>query len=120
MKPKIDGTHFGSITIGGKEYEHDIFICLDGSVKKRKKKLSKEVFGTSHILSLSEAEFIYEVGAELFIFGTGQSGMAELSAEAKKFFKRKDCQVELEPTPKAIKSWNQASGKVLALFHITC
>jgi hypothetical protein len=120
MKPHIDKTQFGSIVIEGEEYDHDVFICLDGAVKKRKKKLSKEIYGTSHILSLSEAEYVYEEGAERMIFGTGQSGKAELSNEAKAFFHHKGCQVELEPTPKAIKVWNKASGKMIALFHVTC
>jgi hypothetical protein len=41
MGPTIDGTAFGSITIAGEVYEHDVVIRLSGNVKKRKKKLSK-------------------------------------------------------------------------------
>jgi hypothetical protein len=37
MKPEIDGTTFGSITVGGKTFQHDVLIRLDGAVKKRKK-----------------------------------------------------------------------------------
>ena len=53
MKPKIDGTKFGSITIDGSDIEHDVLIRLSGEIK-RKKKLSKAVFGTSHIISLEK------------------------------------------------------------------
>jgi len=59
MKPKIDRTQFGSITIGGKVLENDVIIGLSGKVKKRKKKLSKAIYGTSHIISLDEAKFVY-------------------------------------------------------------
>src|SRR2546423_1428688 len=52
MKPRIDGTSFGSITVGGTVFEHDIIIRPDGAVKKRKKKLSKAIYGTSHMISL--------------------------------------------------------------------
>ncbi len=45
MKPQIDETHFGSISIEREEYNHDVFIGLDGAVKKRKNKLSKEILG---------------------------------------------------------------------------
>ena len=38
----IQGTEFGSITIDGKPYEHDVVIHLSGKVEKRQKKLSKE------------------------------------------------------------------------------
>jgi hypothetical protein len=48
---EIGGTTFGSITINGKSYEHDVIIRLSGEVVKRKKKLSKKYYGTSHVLS---------------------------------------------------------------------
>jgi hypothetical protein len=120
MKPKIDKTKFGSITVAGEVFEHDILIRLDGRVEKRKKKLSKQIYGTSHILSLDEAKYILEEGVERLIFGTGQSGMASLSEEAADYLNQKACQVALLPTPRAIKSWNQAKGKVIGLFHVTC
>ena len=60
MKPGIDTTEFGSITIAGQRIEHDVLIDLSGEVKKRKKKLSKAVYGTSHTVSLAEAEHVYE------------------------------------------------------------
>ena len=40
---KIDETEFGSITIAGKTYEHDVVIRLADKVVKRKKKLSKRL-----------------------------------------------------------------------------
>lgn len=47
----IEDAKFGSITIDGKTYEHDVIIHLSGKVEKRQKKLSKEKYGTSHIIS---------------------------------------------------------------------
>ena len=41
MRPRIDGTRFGSITIEGETYGRDVLIRMGGEVKKRKKKLSK-------------------------------------------------------------------------------
>jgi hypothetical protein len=120
MKPKIDKTKFGSITISGEKYEHDILIRQNGKVEKRKKKLSKEVSGTSHIISLAEAEYIYEDGAEKLIIGSGQSGMVKLSEEAAAFFEQMNCKVELLPTPDAIHLWNKTENLSIGLFHITC
>ncbi|NJD60533.1 MAG: hypothetical protein C3F13_00045 [Anaerolineales bacterium] len=120
MKPKINKTSFGSITVNGEKLENDILIRLDGSVVKRRKKLSKEVFGTSHTLSLAEAEFIYEKGAEKIVIGSGQSGMLKLSEEAEDYFSKRKCKVKLIPTPEAITSWNKAKGKTIGLFHVTC
>ena len=120
MKPTIDGTEFGSITIVGEEYAHDVVIRLDGKVKKRKKKLSKEKYGTSHVVSLDEAEHIYDNGAQRLIIGTGQTGRVELSNEAAAFFRQKGCAIDLSSTPQALKAWNAAKGKVIGMFHVTC
>lgn len=120
MKPRIDSTSFGSITIDGKTHQNDVVIRLDGEIKKRKKKLSKAVFGTSHRISLDEAKEIFEPGAERLIIGTGQSGMVRLSDQAADYFKKKKCQVQLYPTPEAIRIWNGTGEKTIGLFHITC
>ena len=120
MKPKIDQTKFGSITIEAVVFEHDVIIRLDGAVTKRKKKLSKAIYGTSHIISLDEAIHVYQTGAERLIIGTGQHGMVKLSDEAADYFQRQKCPVTLLPTPQAIQTWNAAKGAVIGLFHVTC
>ena len=120
MKPHIDRTMFGSVTIEGEQIKRDSIIRLDGRVKKRKKKLSKAVYGTSHTISLDEAKHVYQKGADRLIVGTGQYGLVNLSDEASAYFQRKDCQVDLLPMKKAIQAWNEAEGPVIALFHVTC
>jgi Uncharacterized conserved protein len=120
VKPFIDGTEFGSITISGDLYENDIMIRLSGEVIKRKKKLSKAKYGTSHKISLDEAEHIFEKGAEKLIIGTGHDNQVNLSKKADEYFREKKCEVQLLPTPKAAKAWNEAKGAVIAMFHVTC
>ncbi len=120
MKPNIDETEFGYITVDGDRIEHDIMIRLSGEVVKRKKSLSKAIYGTSHTVSLDEAKYVYEAGAKQVIIGAGQDGMVSLSNEAAEFFEKKDCEVDIKPTPTAIKRWNKAKGKVIAMFHVTC
>jgi len=120
MKPKINKTNFGSITIEGKTFDHDVIIRLNGDVKKRKRKLSKAVHGTSHIVSLDEAKYVYEKGAERIIIGSGQSGLLKLSNEASEFFRKRKCMIDKLPTSKAIQSWNEAEESMVGLFHVTC
>ena len=86
---KIEKTAFGSITVDGITYEHDIVITAEGKVKKRKKKLSKAIYGTSHIISLDEAKFVYEKGVKRLIIGTGQYDNVRLSEEAEAYFEKK-------------------------------
>jgi hypothetical protein len=93
---------------------------LERSGEKRKKKLSKAVYGTSHTISLAEAKHVYQQGAKRLIIGAGQEGRVVLSAEAAAYFHGKQCQVELRPTSEAIQVWNAATGAVIGLFHVTC
>ena len=76
---RIDDTAFGEITIDGRTYEHDVIIRLSGEVVKRKKKLSKRLYGTSHIVSEDEAKFMFEKGCSQLILGSGQEGNVQLS-----------------------------------------
>ncbi len=89
-------------------------------MKKRKKKLSKAVYGTSHVISLDEARHIYEQGAQRLIIGTGQYDSVRLSDEAASYFRRRQCRVVLLATPQAIEAWNEFEGKMIGLFHVTC
>jgi hypothetical protein len=116
----IEKTSFGSITIDGKTYEHDVLIRLSEEIKKRKKKLSKRIYGTSHVLSLDEAKHIYEKGCEVIIIGSGQHDSLRLSPEAETYFKKKDCEVILQGTPTAMQTFNQAKGRKIGVFHVTC
>ena len=120
MTPHIDSTGFGSITVEGDVIGHDIVIRMNGEVKKRKKKLSKEVYGTSHTVSLEEAKYVYEKGARGLVIGSGQYGLVDLSEEAARFFSRKGCEIVIHPTPEAARKWNAEHGKWIGLFHITC
>lgn len=120
MKPEIQDTQFGSITIDGEVFGHDTVIRLGGKVKKRKKKLSKQRYGTSHTVSLEEAKRIFEEGAELLIVGTGQYGALKLSEEAEDYFQSKGCSVRPLPTPQAVQAWNKAGDKAIGMFHVMC
>lgn len=120
MKTKTEATSFGSITVDGQKLNHDILIRLDGTIQKRKKKLSKKFYGTSHKISRAEAEFIYEEGARTLVIGTGQYDQVRLSDEAKEYFDERRLTLIAAATPEAIKLWNEVKGEAIALFHVTC
>jgi hypothetical protein len=115
---EIEGTTFGTITIDGQTYEHDVVIRLSGEVVKRKKKLSKKYYGTSHVLS--KAKFVFERGCDQLILGSGQMGNVHLSPEAEAYFAKKGCEVLLQPTSEAIHVFNRSQAKKVGLFHVTC
>ena len=120
MESRIDAAGFGTITVDGKVIKHDIVITLNGEVRRRSKQLSKAVYGTSHTLSLAEAEATYESGAHSLIIGCGHFDRLRLSPEAEAFLTSEACTVELRPTRKAARLWNESSGPAVGLFHITC
>jgi hypothetical protein len=117
---KIESTTFGAITIDGTTYEHDVVIRLSGEVIKRKKKLSKKLYGTSHVLSKDEAKFLFERGCDQVVIGSGQMGNVHLSPEAEAYLARKGCKVLLKPTPEAIRMLNRSRARRIGLFHVTC
>jgi hypothetical protein len=117
---KIDSTIFGAITIDGRTYEHDVIVRLSGEVVKRKKKLSKMLYGTSHVLSKDEAKFLFEKGCDQIVIGSGQMGNVHLSPKAEAYFEGKGCEVLLKPTPEAIRLFNRSRANRIGLFHVTC
>jgi hypothetical protein len=117
---RIEGTSFGDITIDGKTYDYDVVIRLDGDIEKRKKKLSKKLYGTSHVVSKDEAQFVFEKGSELLVVGSGQQGNVRLSPEAESYLAKKGCKIVIQPTPEALRVFNEARGKKIGLFHVTC
>ena len=116
----IDGTEFGAISIDGRAYDYDVVIRLSGKVEKRRKKLSKQKFGTSHVISKAEAKFLFEKGCELLIVGAGQDGGVRLSPEASAYLAKKECRVVLQRTPEALLTFNEFAPEEIALMHVTC
>ena len=117
---RIEGSEFGKITIDGRTYEHDVIIRLSGDVEKRRKKLSKRQFGTSHMISKAEAKFVFEKGCDVVIVGSGHQGNVQLSPEARDYFEKKRCNVIVQPTPEAIRTFKRSKAHKIGLIHVTC
>ncbi|WP_207230966.1 hypothetical protein [Bradyrhizobium sp. Leo121] len=64
-------------------------VRLSGEVVKRKKKLSKKLYGTSHVLSEDEAKLVFEKECDQVVIGSGQVGNVQLSPEAEAFSKER-------------------------------
>ena len=90
MEPPIEAMQFGTITLAGIVYHHDVLLCPDTTIRRRKKKHSKAVYGTSHTISLAEAKY---AGARWLIIGAGQCGRVALSPRAGRLFCTHACDV---------------------------
>ena len=120
MKAHVDGTSFGRITIGGRVHTRDVVLTPAGEVTTRRQELSKEVTGSSHVVSEAEAAYLVGQGAARLIVGTGQYGALRLSDEAAAYLERQGCEVALAATPEALALYNAATEPVTAMFHLTC
>ena len=115
---EIENTTFGTITMDGKTYEHDVVVRLSGEVVKRKKKLSKKYYGASHILSKDEGKICFRKGMRAANCGSGQIGNVRPSPEAEPFSRKRT--VRLQLTPEGIRVFNRSTAKKIGLFHVTC
>ncbi len=113
-------TGFGWIEIGDHVYEYDIIIHTDGSITKRKKKLSKQLRNEYGHTPLSEEEldFLEEERPEQVFIGTGQYGSLPLTPEARNLLARH--QAVILPTPEVLRELKRSTASYIAILHVTC
>lgn len=118
--PQIDGVEFGSVTVGGETFEHDIHIRAQGKIKKRKKKWARKDYGTSHMIGPRELKKALARGAEVLIIGEGFDGMVRLADEGRELLEQRGVRWQILPTPDAVETWNEAEGRKALILHVTC
>ena len=109
---------FGSISIDGNTYDHDILIDR-GEISKRKKKPSKKFrdeFGHTP-LSIHE-EIPWK--CDQLIIGTGAHGRLPVMDEVQAEAKQRKVKLVVLPTAEAIELLNQDLKKTNAVLHVTC
>src|SRR5260370_2559940 len=79
---KIESPTFGAITIDGTTDQHDVVVRLSGEFVKRKKKLSKKLYGTSNVLSKDEAKFRFAKGGDQVVIVPVQTATSHLSRDS--------------------------------------
>ncbi len=110
----IDHYEFGSITIDGKKYDHDVII-FKGEIRSWWRE-------TSHNVSIKDIENLAEEKPKTIIFGTGASGVMKISSEAENYLKQNGIKVLKFHTSDAARKFNELSANpsVAAAIHLTC
>ncbi len=111
---RIDGTSFGSITVDGKRYPHDVWVFADGSIRRRDR---------DHEFTLDELDLLLGGNPEIVVVGTGQSGCVRIDEDAAKEADRRGVKIISDVTPDALKRYNEAVGakrRAAGAFHTTC
>jgi hypothetical protein len=113
-------TGFGWIEVGDRRYDHDIIVHVDGSVSKRKKKISKQMKGDYGHTPLSEQElgFLRDERPEVVYIGTGQYGNLPLTPGAEKALSA--IPTVIMPTGTILSSLDREERPHAAILHITC
>jgi hypothetical protein len=109
---------FGSIEIDGVMYEHDVVID-GGSIRKRKKKLSKPFRGAYGHTPLSAEEDIPWKCRRLIV-GTGANGALPVMQEVEREAYARNVELVKATTEQAIKELAQAGKGTNAILHVTC
>jgi len=118
--PTIVRTRFGEVVVGETAYSRDVYITVDGNVKKRKKRLAREEYHTAHTLGPKELEKICRGGPEILFVGTGESGAMKLSDEALRFLSQRSIECKALPTPDVAEAYNKSAKRKAAVIHVTC
>jgi hypothetical protein len=114
-------TTFGKVKFKEDIYDHDIYIDTEMNAHPRPG-LAQEKFGTGHTICAEELEQLLTPECEALVIGTGQSGCAQLTRDAKELIAARQLELHIAESPKAIKDYNEIciTRKTVALIHVTC
>ncbi len=110
---KINSSAYGSITVDGKTYSHDVYILPSGKVEQRE-------YG--HTFTKEQVEYVLKEKPEVLVIGKGTSGMAALSDDARSLLKRERVEIIEGNTADITDRFNEfAKTKIAAaIIHVTC
>ena len=114
---RFEGFTFGSIRIDGITYENDVVIDR-GEIRKRKKKASKKFRHAFGHTPLSLEEKIPWKCRQLVV-GTG-TGALPVMGEVKLEARRRNVQLLILPTARAIEALKREPPDTNAILHVTC
>ena len=113
----IEHFSFGSIRIDGITYEHDVVIDR-GTVRKRKKKLSKKFRDSFGHTPLSAEEEI-PWNCRRLVIGTGTGALPVMKEVMREALRRK-IKLVILPTVQAIEALKEDPDETNAVLHVTC
>jgi hypothetical protein len=109
---------FGKLNVAGEKYRKDVVLDR-GTVRKRKKKPSREFRGQFGHTPVSVLEAI-PWDCKRLVIGTGMEGrlpvMEEVVAEAH----RRGVEIVMCPTPEAVQLLRDNPAETNAILHVTC
>ena len=115
---RIEEFTFGSISIDGATYEHDVVIDR-GNLRRRQKKPSNQFRDAFGHTPLSIEETIPWKCRRLVV-GTGAHGALPVMDEVRREALRRGVELVMLPTAEAIQVLREHPERTNALLHVTC
>ena len=115
---RFDSYTFGSITIDGVTYDHDVILDR-GSISKRRKKPSKRFRDRFGHTPLSIEEPI-PWDCRRLVVGTGATGALPIMDEVVAEAERRGVELVRVPTEEAINALRGSAPATNAILHVTC
>jgi hypothetical protein len=115
---RFDRYSFGSITIDGVTYDHDVVIN-HGEISKRKKGPSKALKSGFGHTPLSAEEAI-PWNCRKLVIGTGASGSLPVMDEVEQEAERRGVELVMVPTEEAIELLGGDPPGTNGIIHVTC
>ena len=109
--PEIVPHRLGEITVGRKTYRRDVYIPVNGKMKKRGKSLSREHDGVPQAIRPKELQKVCRGGPEILFVGAGKEGKIELGEEAQRYLSQRAIRCEVLPTPEAVEAYNRSKQR---------
>lgn len=113
---KIETYSFGRMIIEGREYDSDLIIYPDGSVRDGWERKD------GHNLFLEDIEDLVETNPDMILAGTGSSGMMTPDPSISIELKKIGIDFRAAPSRIAAELYNELhmTEKIGACFHLTC
>jgi hypothetical protein len=115
---RFSSLRFGSIEIDGVTYAHDVIIDR-GRVRKRKKKPSRQ-FREEFAHTPVSVEEKLPWKCHRLVIGTGNYGSLPVMNEVKLEARRRQIELLIIPTKKAIVEMAKEPKDTNAILHVTC
>jgi hypothetical protein len=115
---RIENFSFGSVEIDGRTYAYDVVIDR-GKVRKRRKGASKRHRDSYGHTPLSADEQI-PWSCRRLVIGTGAAGALPVMEAVEAEAQRRDVELVMVPTKRAIDLLASASCATNAILHVTC
>lgn len=130
----IDEYKFGSITIDGKEYKHDVEVRWTPYHAKLATGQAGEVLRwwrlEGHSVAIDDIERALAENPEVIVIGTGAEGCMQVPQDVQEAIRLRGIELIIDRMEEAVKTFNiineesrEEEGRqkrVIGLFHLTC